>query len=156
VPLDVRDAVEAALERVGRRSQGAIFDVELAPLFVVADPEAFVRVVTNLLDNAVKWSPPGGTIRVRLEGNRLTVSDAGPGIPEADLPYVFDRFFRGDSARHTKGTGLGLAIVAKTVGEMGGKVEAGRSPEGGAEFTLQLPGVTSREAVSDLLVTAAG
>jgi two-component system sensor histidine kinase MprB len=150
--LDVRDVVQSALERVRRRAQGATFDVDLDPLFVVANAEALGRAVTNLLDNAVKWSPPGGTIRVRLEGNRLRVSDAGPGIPEADLPYVFDRFFRGSSARKTKGTGLGLAIVAKTMDELGGSVEAGRSAEGGAELTLVLPGVTSREAVSSLLV----
>ncbi|MGI3785408.1 MAG: HAMP domain-containing sensor histidine kinase [Janthinobacterium lividum] len=154
-PVDVRDVVGSALERVRRRAQGATFDVELDPLFVVADAEALGRAVTNLLDNAVKWSPPGGTVRVRLEGNRLRVSDAGPGIPEADLPYVFDRFFRGESARRTKGTGLGLAIVAKTVEELGGSVAAGRSTEGGAELTLQLPGVTSREAVSSLLVPSA-
>jgi two-component system sensor histidine kinase MprB len=151
-PLDVREVVDLSLERVRRRAEGATFDVELEPLFVVANAEAFGRAVTNLLDNAVKWSPPGGTIRVRLEGNRLSVSDAGPGIPDADLPYVFDRFFRGESARKTKGTGLGLAIVAKTMNEMGGTVQAGRSAEGGAEFTLQLPGVTSREAVASLLI----
>jgi two-component system sensor histidine kinase MprB len=151
-PVDVRDVVESSLERVRRRAHGATFDVALDPLFVVANPDSLGRAVTNLLDNAVKWSPPGGTIRVRLEGNRLRVSDAGPGIPEADLPYVFDRFFRGESARRTKGTGLGLSIVAKTMDEMGGTAEAGRSAEGGAELTLRLPGVTSREAVSSLLV----
>ncbi|MGI3781684.1 MAG: HAMP domain-containing sensor histidine kinase, partial [Janthinobacterium lividum] len=151
-PLDVRDVVRSALERVRRRAQGATFVVDLDPLFVVANADSLGRAVTNLLDNAVKWSPPGGTIRVTLEGNRLRVSDAGPGIPEADLPYVFDRFFRGESARKTKGTGLGLAIVARTMDEMGGSAEAGRSAEGGAELTLVLPGVTSREAVSSLLV----
>lgn len=153
-PLDVRDVVGSALDRVRHRALGTTFDVELDPLFVVANAESLGRAVTNLLDNAVKWSPPGGTIRVRLEGNRLRVSDQGPGIPEADLPYVFDRFFRGESARRTKGTGLGLAIVAKTMEEIGGSAEAGRSAEGGAEFTLHLPGVTSREAVSGLLVPA--
>ena len=151
-PLDVREVVESSLDRVRRRANGATFDVDLDPLFVVANAEALGRAVTNLLDNAVKWSPPGGTIRVRLEGNRLRVGDAGPGIPEADLPFVFDRFFRGESARKTRGTGLGLSIVAKTVHEMGGTVQAGRSAEGGAELTLQLPGVTSREAVSSLLI----
>ena len=128
-PVDVRDVVESALERVRRRAEGALFDVALDPLFVVANAESLGRAVTNLLDNAVKWSPPGGTIRVRLEGNRLRISDAGPGIPEADLPYVFDRFFRGESARRTKGTGLGLSIVAKTMDEMGG--HRGGRPFGG-------------------------
>jgi len=154
-PVDVVELVRDAVERVQRRAAGITFDVALQPLFVVAAPDSLRRAVTNLLDNAVKWSPPGATVRVRLEGNRLRVSDAGPGIPEADLPYVFDRFFRGESGRHTKGTGLGLAIVAKTMDEIGGSVHAGRSAEGGAELTLQLPGVTSREAVSSLLVPAA-
>ena len=152
--LDVTEVVRSAVERVQRRAGGITFDVELQPLFVVANADSLRRAVTNLLDNAVKWSPPGSTVRVRLAGNRLQVSDAGPGIPEADLPYVFDRFFRGESGRHTKGTGLGLAIVAKTMDEIGGSVHAGRSAEGGAELTLQLPGVTSREAVSSLLVPA--
>ncbi len=151
-PLDVGDVVRSAIERVERRAQGVTFDVELQPLFVVANADSLRRAVTNLLDNAVKWSPDGATVRVRLEGNRLQVSDQGPGIPDADLPYVFDRFFRGESGRTTKGTGLGLAIVAKTMDEIGGSVRAGRAPGGGAELTLQLPGVTSREAVSTLLV----
>ena len=155
-PLDVRDVVESSLDRVRRRALGATFDVALDPLFVVANADSLGRAVTNLLDNAVKWSPPGGVIRVRLVGNRLHVSDAGPGISDADLPYVFDRFFRGETGRKTTGTGLGLSIVAKVMDELGGTVVAGRSAEGGAKFTLQLPGVTSREAVSHVLVPATG
>jgi len=155
-PLDLRDPVRAAVERVRRRSQGHVFDVELDELHLVGDADALERVVTNLLDNAVKWSPPGSTIRVRLQGNRLKVADSGPGIPEEDVPYVFDRFFRGETARKTQGTGLGLSIVAKTVEDHGGSVEVGRSSDGGAEFTIQLPGVTSREALPNVLIPAAG
>ena len=151
-PLDVRDVVITALDRVRRRAQGRTFAVALEPFFVVANAEALERAVTNLLDNAVKWSPLDGVIRVELFGNRLVVADAGPGIAEADLPFVFDRFFRGESARKTHGTGLGLSIVAKAVEEIGGTVTAGRSREGGAEFTLQLPGVTTRDAVPSLLI----
>ena len=151
-PVDVRDVVNASVERVRRRAQGRLIEVSLEPFFVIANAEAFERAVTNLLDNAVKWSPPVGVVRVELKGNRLRVADAGPGIPEADLPYVFDRFFRGESARKTHGTGLGLSIVAKVVQELGGSVQAGRSREGGAEFTLQLPGVTTREAIPALLI----
>ena len=153
-PLDLRDAVTAAVERVRRRAGDRTLDVRLDELHLVGDRDGLERTVINLLDNAVKWSPPGSTIRVRLEGNRLRVSDAGPGIPEADLPYVFDRFFRGETARKTHGTGLGLSIVAKTVEDHGGTVTAGRSCEGGAEFTLQLPGVTHREALPSVLVPA--
>ena len=153
-PLDLRDTVTAAVGRVRRRAGDRTFEVELDPFYVVGDPDGLERTVTNLLDNAVKWSPAGSTIRVRLQGNRLHVADSGPGIPEADVPYVFDRFFRGETARKTQGTGLGLSIVAKTVEDHGGAVTVGRSDDGGAEFTVQLPGVTNREALPSLLVPA--
>ncbi|GAA3567070.1 HAMP domain-containing sensor histidine kinase [Microlunatus spumicola] len=154
-PVDLRDVVGAAVERVRRRAGDRVLDVQLDELHMVGDPDGLERTVTNLLDNAVKWSPAGSTVRVRLQGNRLRVSDSGPGIPEADLPYVFDRFFRGETARKTHGTGLGLSIVAKTVEDHGGTVTAGRSDDGGAEFTVQLPGVTSREALPGVLVPSA-
>ena len=146
-PLDFRDVVNAALDRVRRRGFGLNFDVELNPFYVVGDSDMLERAVTNLLDNAVKWSPPGGTVRVQLEGDRLRVADQGPGIDEADLPHVFDRFYRGDTARNTPGTGLGLSIVAQTVTQHGGWVKAGASAQGGAEFTVQLPGASSLEAL---------
>jgi len=154
-PVDLRDPVGAAVARVRRRAGNRTIDVQVDEFHVIGDQAALERLVTNLLDNAVKWSPPGSTIRVRLQGNRLTVADSGPGIPAADLPYVFDRFFRGDTARHTHGTGLGLSIVAKTAEDHGGTVTAGRSSDGGAELTVQLPGVTHREALPSVLVPAA-
>jgi len=153
-PLDLRDVVRASVDRVRRRGPDRVFDVQLDEFYLIGDPDGLERTVTNLLDNAVKWSPPGSTIRVRLQGNRLHVADSGPGIPDADVPYVFDRFFRGETARNTHGTGLGLSIVAKTVEDHGGTVEAGRSDDGGAEFTVQLPGVTKREALPSLLIPA--
>jgi two-component system, OmpR family, sensor histidine kinase MprB len=146
-PLDFRDVVNSALDRVRRRGHGLLFDVELDPFYVVGDSDTLERAITNLLDNAVKWSPPGGTIRVQLEGDRLRVADQGPGIAEEDLPHVFDRFYRADTARNTPGTGLGLSIVAQTITQHGGWVRAGRSAQGGAEFTVQLPGSTSLEAL---------
>ncbi|WP_183342535.1 sensor histidine kinase [Microlunatus antarcticus] len=145
--IDFRHVVTSALERVRRRGPGLDFDVELDPFYVVGVSDALERAVTNLLDNAVKWSPPGGTVRVQLEGNRLRVADEGPGIAEADLPRVFDRFFRADTARTTPGTGLGLSIVAQVVRQHGGVVRAGRSAQGGAEFTVVLPGARSLEAL---------
>lgn len=144
-PLDFRHVVTAALERVRRRAHGLSFDVELDPFYVVGDAESLERAVTNLLDNAVKWSPPGGVIRVQLGGSRLRVADQGPGIADADLPFVFDRFYRADSSRNTPGTGLGLSIVAQAIRKHGGWVRAGRSAQGGAEFTVHLPGSTSEE-----------
>ncbi|TDT31246.1 sensor histidine kinase [Naumannella halotolerans] len=141
--IDLRDVVSSALQRVRRRGPGLHFDVELNPLYLMGEPDNLERAVTNLLDNAVKFSPPGGTIRVYLEGDQLRISDEGPGIAEEDLPHVFDRFYRADAARNTPGTGLGLSIVAQTVARHGGWVRAAASAQGGAEFTLRLPGSTT-------------
>ena len=146
--MDFRNVVNSALDRVRRRAHGLVFDVELNPFYVIGDSDTLERAVTNLLDNAVKWSPRGGTIRVQLEGDRLRVADQGPGIAEADMPFIFDRFYRGDTARANPGTGLGLSVVAQTVTHHGGWVRAGRSAQGGAEFTLQLPGATSLEELT--------
>lgn len=146
-PIDFRNVVHAALERARRRGPGLDFDVELNPFYVVGEADTLERAITNLLDNAVKWSPPGGTIRVQLEGDRLRVADEGPGIAEKDLPYIFDRFYRADTSRNTPGTGLGLSIVAQTVARHGGTVQAGRSAQGGAEFTVRLPGSTTFEGL---------
>jgi len=138
-----------AVGRVGGRAQGLVCEVVLNPFYVVGDSDTLERAVTNLLDNAVKWSPPGGTIRVQLEGDRLRVADQGPGIAEADMPFIFDRFYRGDTSRQTPGTGLGLSIVAQTITQHGGTIRPGRSAQGGAEFTIQLPGVTSLEELTE-------
>ena len=138
--VDLREVVESALARVKRRGPGIVWDVELNPLYLVGEPDALERAVTNLLDNAVKFSPPGGTIHVHLGGDRLRIADQGPGIAEEDLPHVFERFYRSDQARTTPGSGLGLSIVAQTIQAHGGWVKAGRSTEGGAEFTVRLPG----------------
>lgn len=147
-PIDLRDVVRNAIERARRRGPNLNFDVELNPLFLMGEPDHLERAITNLLDNAVKFSPPGGTIRVLLDGDRLRISDQGPGIADNDLPHVFDRFYRADSSRNTPGTGLGLSIVAQTIARHGGWVRAGRSAEGGAEFTVRLPGSSLLEDIS--------
>ena len=90
---------------------------------------------------------------MQLEGGRFRVADQGPGIDDADLPFVFDRFFRAETARNTPGTGLGLSIVAQAVDRHGGWVRASRSAQGGAEFTVQLPGATTLEGLADLRPT---
>ena len=139
-PIDLRDVVNSALTRARRRGPGLYFDVELEPLFLVGEPDSLERAITNLLDNAVKFSPPDGTVTVRLVGDRVRIADQGPGIAEADLPHVFDRFYRSDQARNTPGSGLGLSIVAQTIKAHGGWVKAGQAGTGGAEFTIRLPG----------------
>ena len=140
--LDFRNVVNAALDRVRRRAHGLIFDVELNPFYVVGDSDTLERAITNLLDNAVKWSPPNGTIRVQLEGDRLRVADQGPGISEADMPFIFDRFYRGDTARQTSGTGLGLSNVSQRLEARWGSTAAcrfGPMPEGGFKVSLAMP-----------------
>jgi two-component system sensor histidine kinase MprB len=113
----------------------------------MGDASALERAVTNLLDNAVKWSPSGGDVMVSLENGRLRVADSGPGIADADLPYVFDRFYRSTDARGMPGSGLGLAIVRQAAERHGGSVSAGRAPAGGALMILDLPGRHGAERV---------
>lgn len=139
-PIDLRDVVSRAIERAQRRGPTLTFDVDLDSLYLVGEADSLERAVTNLLDNAVKFSPEGGTVQVSLHHGELRIADQGPGIAEADLPHVFDRFYRSDKARTTPGTGLGLSIVDHTVKAHGGSVSAGRAPSGGALFTVKLPG----------------
>ena len=139
-PLDLRDVVRSALLRVRDRGRGVVFDVDLASLTLVGDPGSLERAVISLLENAVTWSPVGGTVQVSLRGRRLEVADEGPGVAENDLPHVFDRFYRSESARSTAGHGLGLAIAVKAVEEHGGTVIATRASPGGALFVVELPG----------------
>lgn len=137
--LDLAEVVDRAVARVRRRS-AARFDVEVEPWRVCGEAGALERAVTNLLDNAAKWSPPDGTVTVRLADGVLTVDDAGPGIAPDDLPHVFDRFYRSDDARALPGSGLGLAIVQQVAERHAGAVRADRSPAGGARLVMWLPG----------------
>ena len=138
--LDLAEVVERSVERVRRRAPTVQFDVQLASWWVVGDPAALERAATNLLDNAAKWSPPNGTITVRLVNGQLYVADQGPGIAAEDLPHVFERFYRSADARSTSGSGLGLAIVQQVAQRHGGAVAAGPAPGGGTLLTLRLPG----------------
>jgi two-component system sensor histidine kinase MprB len=106
-------------------------------------PVALERAVANLVRNAVQVSDDGDHVEVVLDEADgwmvVQVLDRGPGIAEEDLPRIFDRFYRGASARERSGSGLGLAIVAQVVGLHGGEVAAGNRPSGGAVFTLRVP-----------------
>jgi two-component system sensor histidine kinase MprB len=137
---------QRVVTRAARRSPGIEFRMELAESFVHGDPDALERAVTNLVDNAVKWSPPHGqvTVRVRADGT-LTVTDKGPGIPDADRPYVFDRFYRSPQARSLPGSGLGLAIVRQIAETHGGSVSAETPVDGGTVLRLTLPALESAE-----------
>ncbi|MGW7424312.1 sensor histidine kinase [Streptomyces sp. NPDC054813] len=136
----LQDTVEAALGRARLRGPELKITADVRPWFVRAEPSALERAIVNILDNAVKFSPEGGTIDVALDRGVLTVRDHGPGIPENELPHVFDRFWRSPSARALPGSGLGLSIVARTVQQAGGEVTLARANGGGTVATVRLPG----------------
>ncbi|MFJ6391588.1 sensor histidine kinase [Streptomyces sp. NPDC091972] len=138
--VSLEDTVEAALRRARLRGPELTIDAALEPWYTRAEPAALERAVVNILDNAVKFSPDGGTVEVRLTGGVLTVRDHGPGIPAEELPFVFDRFWRSPSARALPGSGLGLSIVARTVQQAGGEVTLGHAEGGGTVATVRLPG----------------
>jgi two-component system, OmpR family, sensor histidine kinase MprB len=131
--------VGEAVERMRRHAAGREFDLTLAESVLVARPDRLARAVNNLLDNAHKFSPPGAPIKVEVADGAVTVRDHGPGIPEAELPHVFDRFHRGAGVREVPGSGLGLAIAKQVAEAHGGVATVANAPGGGAVFTLRLP-----------------
>ncbi len=142
-PSDVVDdvridqIVRQLIERAERRwGDEIVFRASLQPTVVSGEPERINRAISNLLGNAHKWSPPGGLIELELIDGTLTVRDHGPGFDVADLPHVFDRFYRADSARGLPGSGLGLAIVRQAAESHGGSVSAGNAADGGAVVTI--------------------
>ena len=140
---DVRlDRVVAdSLTRAHRDFPEIRFESSLEPVAVDGVPERLARAINNLLDNAAHHSAAGGIVEVIVDRRGVRVRDHGTGIDPADLPYVFDRFYRGANSRHRQGSGLGLAIVRQVAGQHGGSVEADNAPDGGAVFVLRLPTV---------------
>jgi two-component system sensor histidine kinase MprB len=135
----LHDVVAASLDGARRDWPRTAFSAELEPCVVVGQADRLGIAVRNLLDNAAKFGSPDGPVEVRLRGGELTVRDRGPGIAPADLPQVFDRFYRAPSARAVPGSGLGLAIVRQVAERHGGSVEAQAAPDGGTLVRLRLP-----------------
>jgi two-component system, OmpR family, sensor histidine kinase MprB len=135
--------VDESLIRARRDFPHIHYESSLEPVIVEGIPERLHRAINNLLDNAAHHSPQDGVVEVVVNREGVLVRDHGGGIDEADLPYVFDRFFRGANSRNRQGSGLGLAIVRQVATQHGGSVEAANAPDGGAIFTLRLPTVTS-------------
>ncbi|WP_084294185.1 HAMP domain-containing sensor histidine kinase [Mycolicibacterium flavescens] len=134
--VDLAEVVDRSLERVRRRRNDIEFDVSVSPWVVHGDGNGLARAVLNLLDNAAKWSPPGGRVVVRLAqiapGHaELVVSDYGPGIPPQERSLVFERFYRSTTARAMPGSGLGLAIVKQVVLRHGGSLRVADTVYGG-------------------------
>ena len=131
----VDECVETA--RTYARIRDITIDVEMETSFVLARHDRLNRAISNLLTNAVKFTPTGGRIMVRSSHGTVTVADSGQGISDEDRQFVFDRFWRAPSARSLPGSGLGLSIVAQVVEEIGGTVAVDRDPTlGGARFTI--------------------
>jgi two-component system sensor histidine kinase MprB len=147
-PVELVEVVERALDRARRRAAGVRFDVALQPWTLLGDSSALERAVLNLLDNAVKFSPPDGVIGITLrplgDGTAvIEVTDEGPGIADADLPHVFERFYRSEVARTLPGSGLGLSIVLQAAQRHGGMAYANHATNGGALMAIRLPGRAS-------------
>jgi two-component system, OmpR family, sensor histidine kinase MprB len=149
--LRLDDLVRSVVERAMRRAPRVPYRMHLEPSTVVGIPERIERAVANLVENAGKWSPPGGAVDVSVSGGQVEVRDRGPGIAAEDLPLVFNRFYRSAGARGTPGAGLGLAIVKQVAEAHGGAVSAEAAPGGGALLRFRLPPAPVHRVVSSSL-----
>ncbi len=140
---------EEALDRARRNAPHVEFTEDLAPVSVQGDSDRLMRAINNLLDNAALHAGHGGPVEVTVDASGITVRDHGDGIAEADLPHVFDRFYRGANSRARLGSGLGLAIVRQTAEQHRGQVTVANAPDGGAVFRLQLPTSPAADADSE-------
>jgi two-component system OmpR family sensor kinase len=148
-PVNLGNLVQGLAETYQPLAQerGVALDVAAPAVAEVAGDERWLyQLVGNLIDNALKFTPPGGAVKVdvlsRPEAIRLTVRDSGPGIPEGSLERIFERFYQVDLSRTRNpktGSGLGLAIAAWIVESHGGRILAANHPDGGAIFTVELP-----------------
>jgi len=142
---DVRldSVVVDAIEDISQRYDSVRFTLQSMPSTVRGVRSRVARAVTNLLDNAAKWSPRDGVIEVTVGESEVVVRDHGPGIAAGDASRVFDRFWRAANARHLPGSGLGLAIVRDVAEAHGGSVVLERPADGGARFRLRLGSAAS-------------
>jgi two-component system sensor histidine kinase MprB len=136
--VNLDEVVRESAQRAARRGDSDVsVELDLEPTVVMGDAPRIARAVTNVVDNARKWSPAGGTIHIRMQDGVIVVRDEGPGVPEADIEHVWDRFHRADAARSMPGSGLGLSIVRQTVAAHGGTASIANGDDGtGAIVTL--------------------
>jgi two-component system, OmpR family, sensor histidine kinase MprB len=140
VPREFRldEVVQSVVDRTAKRAPTVSFRTQIEPSVIVGIPERVERAISNLLDNARKWSPSGETVDVAVHDGLVEVRDRGPGIAAEDLPLVFNRFYRSPAARGMPGAGLGLAIVKQIADAHGGSVTVDHASGGGAILRLQL------------------
>lgn len=144
-PVELHEVLENSLNRAKRRRPDVDFRVRFIPWMIDGDPFALGRATLNLMDNAAKWSPPTGTVRVSMrqiapDKVRLRVDDSGPGIAPEERDKVFERFYRSAEARAMPGSGLGLAIVKSVVERHNGEITIKDSADGGTRMEVILPG----------------
>lgn len=137
--VDLGATARHVVEHARRDHPGVRFDLELDESLVSGAPSRVARAIANLVDNAAKWSPPGGRVLVSVASGTVSVEDEGPGVDPADVPRIFDRFYRAAAARGRPGSGLGLAIVKQVAESHRGSVDLGQAAGGGARFSLRLP-----------------
>jgi two-component system sensor histidine kinase BaeS len=144
-PADLAELAAAAADSLARRFEaaGITLDRDLAASPVLADAHWLHQVITNLLTNALKFTPSGGRVTISTERTGadavLRVTDTGTGIPAEDLPRIFDRFFRGQRAAQISGSGIGLTVAAELVQAHGGGLTAASELGHGTQMTLSLP-----------------
>jgi signal transduction histidine kinase len=144
-PVDLVDVAASAADllRPLADDRGSTLSVDVEPAAVIGDADRLHQIVVNLISNALKFTPPGGAISISTRSDGTTASlevvDNGPGIPEQDLPHVFERFWRGANGDKASGSGIGLAVVAELVAAHHGTVTAGNLPGGGARLTVTIP-----------------
>jgi two-component system, OmpR family, sensor histidine kinase MprB len=139
--LKLDEVVHEVVDDVSFRYPKVQFNVTSAPSAINGVKVRVARAITNLLDNAAKYSPPGATVDVTVANGEVSVRDHGPGVAAEDAPRVFDRFWRSNDARQLPGSGLGLSIVKDVAESHGGSVTLERPVDGGARFRLRLKGV---------------
>jgi two-component system sensor histidine kinase BaeS len=157
-PVDLGDLSATLVQRMSPLAQtrevGIETEIKEGLPLVSVDADRIVQVLTNLLDNALRYTPAGGQITVRVnqvDGQvQMSVEDEGPGIPEEQIPYVFERFWRGDRSRSrdSGGSGLGLSIARQLVELHGGTISATSAPGKGSTFWIALPTIGSAGAES--------
>jgi len=157
--VELDTIVREAVERTQRRAPDIEFKLKLEPTVIVNNIDRVSHAVTNVVDNARKWSPPDGTVEVTLHDGTLSVRDHGPGFNEHDLPHVFDRFYRAEEARRLPGSGLGLAIVKQAAQAFGGHAEVVNAADGGAIINVRFgsaPDGASADSAQPVHAPAAG
>src|SRR5262245_35003521 len=137
-PVRLDEVAEVVVGHAEARFPGISFTLDAEPTTVSGDPEELERALWNLVENAAKWSDSGGRVDLRVAGGEVTVRDDGPGVPAADRPFIFNRFYRSETGRSHPGSGLGLAIVRQIAETHGGRVEVEDAAGGGARFRLSL------------------